>query len=381
MKLGSITLEEEIGRGAFSAVYKAKHEDGSLLAVKCPLSQSEESQEADQRELEAARALSNHQNIVTIKKFIRKASTKQLFYVLELCEAGDLNDYIINNNPQMAEKFPYMVDIARGVNYLHSAKVIHRDLKPQNVLLAQGDGRLICKITDFGIAKSQVTVSKYLSTVAGTPIFRAPEITDMLRYTFSVDVYSLGLVYFVMYTTPVLREGKNKYLFPMTEHEGQQMPLPTVIRRAMLSENSFLDRHFRSCRGFGKMVHAMIQYDPKRRPLMDEVIALVAEAKGTFMASQGSNKTTAAPQTARPAPDAPPAPVPPSAATGRPSTDPPRSASRQSPSAASLLLQLMEHMAGLGFTGRGSFREDADSSGKINVNLYLDIKFNTNFTI
>ena len=137
MKLGSITLEEEIGRGAFSAVYKAKHEDGSQLAVKCPLSQSEESQEADQRELEAARALSNHQNIVTIKKFIRKASTKQLFYVLELCEAGDLNDYIINNNPQMAEKFPYMVDIARGVNYLHSAKVIHRDLKPQNVLLAQ----------------------------------------------------------------------------------------------------------------------------------------------------------------------------------------------------------------------------------------------------
>lgn len=88
--------------------------------------------------------------------------------------------------------------IAQGLvdalSYLHSKKLAHRDLKPDNILL-NSEG--VCKISDFGFAKECVSV---LSSIKGTPVYMAPEVVMEQSYNHSVDLWSLGVILFELYT-------------------------------------------------------------------------------------------------------------------------------------------------------------------------------------
>ena len=119
-----------------------------------------------------------HNNIVPIidKGRFSADYIKYIGLVMELC-AGDLNDYIIQKNVNLTEKMLYMGDMAEAVQYLHANGVIHRDLKPQNILLSQGHGRPVCKITDFGISGVQSHNTKYFYSNCGTKIYSAPEVS------------------------------------------------------------------------------------------------------------------------------------------------------------------------------------------------------------
>ena len=144
-----------------------------MFAVKC----IEIGDSSWENELAATKRI-KHDNIVRI---IDGAafSADDIDYVglvMELC-AGDLNEYIIKNNVNLKEKMLYMRDMAGAVQYLHEKKVIHRDLKPQNILLSEGGGRLMCKITDFGISSVQSQDTTYFYSDCGTECYSAPEVS------------------------------------------------------------------------------------------------------------------------------------------------------------------------------------------------------------
>ena len=168
-------LLEKLGSGAFGTVYKARKNTGDFYAAKCiPLTGQDNSWE---KELDAAVRVSRHDNIVSIFEVVPNIADGNICLIMELCEAGDLNNYIIREQPSLKEKLLYLCDMAQAVEYLHKVKIIHRDLKPHNVLLAAGNGRLVCKITDFGIARVQSNMTMYFTSQCGTMMYAAPEVS------------------------------------------------------------------------------------------------------------------------------------------------------------------------------------------------------------
>ena len=142
-----------------------------------------------------------HENIVLMyEHFIRQT----VYIVMEFCELGDLNDYLVNNETTLTERISFMLDMTRGVHYLHTQNIIHRDLKPENILLTKQKGDIRCKVSDFGISKIKMTRYDKFSTFIGSQAYMAPEITGDRDYGSEVDVYALGMLFFTVYRNAVL---------------------------------------------------------------------------------------------------------------------------------------------------------------------------------
>ena len=289
------TILTELGKGAFGVVHKARNDNGKFFAVKSLLNSTDE--QVSQKELEMAEHISKHDNIVLIHEYFTNKTRdgQEIFIIMEFCEGGDLDGYIVRNKPEVMERFNFMVDMARGVNYLHSIKVCHRDLKPQNVLLTHNGDRFVCKITDFGISKLQTSADMMFSTQCGSIPFVAPEIVDGAQYTFSVDIFSLGLLFFAVATAAVIRVGTKLTLLPATlGPSGHPDLLNTQIRAKRITLDNFLQHFQRTSKELGKVIFGMLNVDPDKRPGIDLVIAQVAEVKGGLQAG------AAAPPSARP---------------------------------------------------------------------------------
>ena len=169
-------------------VFLAKDSSRNNVAIKC----IEWRETYTQREMEIAWKLEPHPNIVTVLELFQYDYLGHQFHciVMEYCEGGNLNTHIISEKPSTSEILQYMVDTAKGVSHLHEKKVIHRDLKAENVLLSHNGRRWYCKIGDFSIAKLQVG-NRFTMTYFGH-FYEAPEVVERPTYTFSADIYSLG---------------------------------------------------------------------------------------------------------------------------------------------------------------------------------------------
>ena len=81
-----------------------------------------------------------------------------------------------------------------GAMYLHTNGIIHRDLKPANILLNNG----VCKLSDFGFAKSLKNEEVVMKSIVGTPLYMSPQILKKSKYTPKSDLWSVGLIYYEM---------------------------------------------------------------------------------------------------------------------------------------------------------------------------------------
>jgi serine/threonine-protein kinase len=203
-------LEELVGAGGMSSVFRAHDR---LLDRKVALkilhqqySGDDEYVERFRREARAVAALS-HPNIVTV--IDRGDHEGRQFIVFEYVEGENLKRLIERRGPApVATALELAMQIARGLSFAHQQGLVHRDVKPQNVLL-NGDGR--AKVTDFGIARS-LDVQHGMTqtgTVLGTSDYIAPEQAQGQRVDEHTDVYSLGVVLYELLTTEVPFPGEN----------------------------------------------------------------------------------------------------------------------------------------------------------------------------
>jgi len=191
-------INELIGRGGFSEVRKGKNKKtGEIVAVKIiEKKQNPEKLETVQREIELMKRL-NHKNIVCLKDVVEDEDGK-IYMVLEYVSGGELFDEIITRGNYSESDATHVVrQIIQAVAYLHSNNIVHRDLKPEN-LLCSGQNNEIIKVADFGLSKEFTLTASAMETMCGTPDYVAPEVLRGTGYTNKVDIWSIGVVTYVM---------------------------------------------------------------------------------------------------------------------------------------------------------------------------------------
>ena len=134
-----------------------------------------------------------HENIVKLHDIYQ--TTNNMYIITEFCEDGDLYHYLDRKKklPE-AEAKKYLKQLMKGAEYLHGNGIIHRDLKPANILIKNG----ICKLSDFGFAKSLDADNAVMKSIVGTPLYMSPQILKRLKYTAKSDLWSIGLIYYEM---------------------------------------------------------------------------------------------------------------------------------------------------------------------------------------
>lgn len=188
-------ITEELGSGGFSIVKRGVcKEDGSEWALKMiKHSVFVKNRERTEEEVEVLARL-NHPNIVHFREVVR--TPKYYVIVMEILEGGELFDRIVEREKyDEAHARTITRKILSAVKYLHDHNVVHRDLKPENLLFDTRAESAELKLTDFGFA---TTTKKQLTDTCGTPEYVAPEILDEKPYSFKVDMWSVGVIVYIL---------------------------------------------------------------------------------------------------------------------------------------------------------------------------------------
>ncbi len=181
-----------IGSGSFAKIYKVKRlMDNKIFAVKeiffKSLKKSEKAQIVN--EVNIMRELHSDYLVKYIKREVDQ-SNGLLWIVMEYCQGGDLYHYLKAHTDLLHEDFIWILlaQVNEGLTYLHANKIIHRDIKPHNILFVDMY-KLRIKIADFGLSTITNTFSV---TYAGSPYYMSPEMTQSNPYNEKIDIWALG---------------------------------------------------------------------------------------------------------------------------------------------------------------------------------------------
>ncbi len=213
-KLGRYEIVDEIGKGAMGVVYLARDPlIGRLVALKTfRIGYSIRDQELEQfrirfmREAQSAGILS-HPNIVTIHDVVEQTEEGLAFIAMEYVRGTTLKALLQSDQPMsLAFVVDLVAQIAEALDYAHAHRVIHRDVKPANILIT-ADNKV--KITDFGIARLDTSNLTQEGQLLGTPNYMAPEQIQGKEIDHRADLFALGVVLYEMLTRHKPFQGEN----------------------------------------------------------------------------------------------------------------------------------------------------------------------------
>ena len=217
---------EKIGSGGMSDVYKAKcHKLNRFVAIK--FLKQEYCEDANfvknfQIEAQNAAALL-HPNVVSVYDV---NETDGVYYiVMEYVNGITLKKYIDRNgNLPVKEATSIAIQVAQGIDAAHSAGIIHRDIKPQNVLISR-EGKI--KVTDFGIART-TTANTVSTDILGSVQYISPEQARGAQVDERTDIYSFGIVFYEMITGQLPFDGESTVAIAL-KHIQENVPLVSDI--------------------------------------------------------------------------------------------------------------------------------------------------------
>lgn len=194
--VGEWDIGAQLGRGAFAVVWKAQHRQTTQEAavkeidvekLNSRLRQSLESEVSILKRV-------SHNNIVKLYQVIEEGT--KLYLIMEYCSGGDLAG-LIRAEKRLPEEGArhIMQQLASGLKEMASRNLVHRDLKPQNLLLSHKGPDAVLKIADFGFARA-LQPQRMAETLCGSPLYMAPEILHHHKYDAKADLWSIGAVLF-----------------------------------------------------------------------------------------------------------------------------------------------------------------------------------------
>ena len=243
-----------IGKGAHGSVYKVQNiNTNEFFAMKMYLI-TENNQNDIQSIENETKILSklNHPNIIKLYSYFQFKDSFCL--LMELCEHGDLYK-LIEQKKQKRQHFneseikQYLYEICKGLEYLHSHKIIHRDLKSLNIFLSKTNH---IKIGDFGVSKQLINNKKFATTFVGTPYYLSPEICSEKPYDEKSDMWSLGVILYEMINLQKPYESNSQLGLVMKIIKEAPKPIDNDIR------NLFSGR-------LVGLIYSLLEKNPKRR--------------------------------------------------------------------------------------------------------------------
>ncbi|XP_021412712.2 triple functional domain protein isoform X2 [Oncorhynchus mykiss] len=239
----------ELGRGRFS-VAKRCDQRGSKRAVAAKhVNKRLMRREQVLQELRILQCL-EHPHLVGLLDTFETATSYVL--VLEMADQGRLLDYIVSWGNLTEEKVAlYLRDILEALHYLHSWRIAHLDLKPENVLVEQNSAQPVVKLTDFGDAV-QLNSGHYIHPLLGSPEFSAPELVLGQPVSLTSDLWSLGVV------TYVVLSGASPFL-----DESAEETCLNICRLDFSFPHDYFQGVSQAARDF---VGLLLQGEPDRRP-------------------------------------------------------------------------------------------------------------------
>lgn len=237
---GRYHFMKRLGKGGFGTVLLAydKQNSGRKVAIKCVKTGRAErdlinilikfvfgGRKPVNQEAEMLQKLQHPRILGFLKAYeYQDARHTVLAIVTDFCEKGDLFKYLAieDNAPDPYKRLQWFQQLANGLKYIHSQGIVHRDIKPQNVLVSDEE---TLKIGDVGLAKALYDIQnpnndsfpEYMTTQAGTKSYMAPEVWKR-HYDQSSDIFSLGLVFMAMVEAPQSHS-------PVAEWSGNKKPL------------------------------------------------------------------------------------------------------------------------------------------------------------
>ncbi|OAD76119.1 hypothetical protein PHYBLDRAFT_16163 [Phycomyces blakesleeanus NRRL 1555(-)] len=283
----------EMGQGAYGVVCAAKDtSNDEQVAIKkvCRIFEKNILAKRALREVKLLKHFNGHENITSIidMDIVNLQDFNELYLVQELMEA-DLHQIIRSGQPLTDAHFQYFVyQICRGLKYIHSANVLHRDLKPGN-LLVNADCEL--KICDFGLARgysdNPESSAGFMTEYVATRWYRAPEIMlSFQNYTKAIDMWSVGCIFAEMLGGKPLFKGRD-YVDQLNQILGiLGTPDEETLRRVgsdraqvyirslpRMPRIPFQNLYPRANALAIDLLNKLLEFDPSRRITVEEALA------------------------------------------------------------------------------------------------------------
>jgi serine/threonine-protein kinase len=261
-------IMDRVGIGGMATVFRAKRkDDGRVVALKIP----QDKFVADarfvrrfHREAEVLMRLS-HPNIVKVYEHSNEGTTH--FIAMELIEGESLENLIETRRITLEQSVQVMVLTADALRYIHKQGIIHRDIKPGNIMVSKNALRAdnpagleagTVKLMDFGIAAGKVLTRLTMTGArVGTPVYMSPEQARGNKIDHRTDIYSLGLVFYEMVTGQTAFKGGYEAVV-----QAQIFQTPTPPRQHNLDVPQKVN----------DLIMRMIEKDPDKRPSLSDVI-------------------------------------------------------------------------------------------------------------
>uniref|UniRef100_A0A671FZ38 non-specific serine/threonine protein kinase n=1 Tax=Rhinolophus ferrumequinum TaxID=59479 RepID=A0A671FZ38_RHIFE len=245
-----------IGEGAFGKAYLAKGKSDSKHCVikeinfaKMPIQEKE----ASKKEV-ILLAKMKHPNIVTF--FNSFQENNRLFIVMEYCDGGDLMKRINRQRGVLFSEdqvLSWFVQISLGLKHIHDRKILHRDIKTQNIFLSKNG--MVAKLGDFGIAKVLNNSMELARTCVGTPYYLSPEICQNKPYNNKTDIWSLGCVLYELCTLKHPFEGNNLHQLVLKICQAHFVPVSSRFSHDLQS-----------------LISQLFQVSPRDRPSINSIL-------------------------------------------------------------------------------------------------------------
>lgn len=260
VKIHDYILIERIGVGSYGRIYKVKKEENSKIYV---LKEIPVNKNVDNEKLESVKSeaeiLSSLNNKYIVKYYESFQSGQNIYIVMEYCEKGDLCTYMSElqknkkSNYFFSEDFIWklFIQISIGLYYIHSKKILHRDIKTLNIFLTKD---LNGKIGDLGVAKV-LEGTAHAITFIGTPYYVSPEMCQNKPYNEKSDIWALGCILYELITFCHPFTASNQAALFIKILHGNYTPLPESTSQDL-----------------SNMVKFILQKNFKKRPSMKEII-------------------------------------------------------------------------------------------------------------
>ncbi|DBB05985.1 TPA: hypothetical protein ACH3X3_009975 [Trebouxia sp. C0006] len=244
-----------LGKGSFGAAYlvtcKADGQKYVLKEIDISRMQRSEREGAEQ-EAKVLQAL-HHPNVVSCKEAF--VTGGKLCILMDYCSEGDLANALKKRNGAVlpeAVLLDWFVQLCLGLKHVHDRKILHRDIKTQNVFMSAGG---LLKLGDFGVSKVLSSTMQLAKTGVGTPYYLSPEICQNRGYNAKSDVWSLGCVLYEMATLRHPFDAPNMRQLATKIVRGSYLPIASSYSK-----------------GLKDLVDMTLRTDPKRRPTVNEVL-------------------------------------------------------------------------------------------------------------